>query len=153
VAAARPASPRRWPLIVAALVLLAGLIAVGVAALIRITTEQGTYVIETDDPELSFQVGNATVFLEDRKANRKYTLKVLHQDKQTGKNELEVIEPAADLQGIDVSDARQEGERTVKHRGEVSGGRRPGDGTGNTGGQGERPDAVAGIARAAHPPL
>ena len=54
----RPRSGAGCRCCVAALVLLAGLVGVGLWAsgLIRIQTDQGDYVIDTDDPDFSFQV-------------------------------------------------------------------------------------------------
>jgi RNA polymerase sigma factor (sigma-70 family) len=63
--AARPR--RRLPILVGGLVLLAGFIGMGTWALIRIQTEHGHYVIDTDDPDFSFQVSKEGVTLEDRK--------------------------------------------------------------------------------------
>ena len=50
---------RRWFLAVAAAALLAGLIAAA-ATVIRIQTDRGDYVVETDDPDFSLQVPTAT---------------------------------------------------------------------------------------------
>jgi Leucine-rich repeat (LRR) protein len=81
---------RRLALVAAALVLLAGLLGLGAAALIRISTGQGDYVIETDDPDFSFQVHAGAVKLEDRKTNKTYTLKVVKQEKDARDVEMEV---------------------------------------------------------------
>ena len=80
-----------------AAVLLAGLIGAGAYTLIRISSEQGDYVIETDDPDFSFRVNKGTVTLHDDNSKRKYALKVLRQEKGTGEYELEVTEDAAEL--------------------------------------------------------
>ncbi len=87
---------RRLPVLIGALVLGVGLLAVAAGTLIRIQTEQGVYVIETDDPDFSFRVNKGEVILEDHKTKRIYQLKVLHQDQAKGEHELEVTD-AADL--------------------------------------------------------
>ena len=76
-----PRRSRRTPLIAAAVLLLAGLIGLGAFTLIRISSDQGDYVIETDDPDFSFQVNKGAVTLEDRKTKRKYNLKVVKADR------------------------------------------------------------------------
>ena len=88
---------RRVPLLVAMLLALGGLIGVGAFTLIRIQSEQGNYVIETDDPDFSFQVVKGAVTLQDRKTNRKYNLKLLRQDRAGGEYELEVTDADAGL--------------------------------------------------------
>src|SRR5262245_62540382 len=87
---------RRLPFVVAVL-LLAGLIGVGAFALVRVQTDQGEYVIDTDDPDFSFRVGKGAAALEDRKTGRKYDLKVLRQDEATGESELEATDADAGL--------------------------------------------------------
>ena len=85
-------SPRSGrPLVVAAAaaLLLGGLIA-GAAALIRIQTPQGDYVIDTDDPDFSFRVQDGAVQLEDHKNHKAYALKVVRQDKDAKEVEMEV---------------------------------------------------------------
>jgi serine/threonine protein kinase len=90
------APPRRWlPVLIGALVLLAGLIALGAWALIRMQTEHAEYVVETDDPDFSFQVGKGGVALQDHKTSRMYALKVLRHDRD--EHELEVPDADADL--------------------------------------------------------
>jgi eukaryotic-like serine/threonine-protein kinase len=81
----------RRPLVVGAAValLLGGLIA-GAAALIRIQTPQGDYVIDTDDSDFSFRVQDGAVQLEDHKNHKAYTLKVVKQDKDAKEVEMEV---------------------------------------------------------------
>ena len=96
----KPAAPRdrrQVSLAVAAVLLLGGLIGVGAFTLIRVQTDQGEYVIDTDDPDFSFRVSKGAVTLEDRKAGRQYGLKVLRQDQATGKSELEVTDIDAGL--------------------------------------------------------
>jgi len=89
---------RRLPLLLGAVVFLVGLVGLGGWALIRIQTDQGDYVIETDDPNFYFQVNKqGGVTLEDRKTRHIYHLKVLRQDRGTGERELEVTDPGADL--------------------------------------------------------
>src|SRR5262245_41815932 len=88
---------RRVALAVAAMLLLGGLIGVGAFTLIRVQTDQGEYVIDTDDPDFSFRVSKGAATLEDRKTGRKYDLKVLRQDKATGESELEVTDADAGL--------------------------------------------------------
>jgi hypothetical protein len=107
LAAGRGVRGGLWPVVIAA-VLLIGL---GALAVIRITTDQGTYVIETDDPEFAFQVKDGGVTLEDRKTNHKYTLKVLRQAK--GEFELEVVEPTPDITFKDKIFTIKRGEKAV----------------------------------------
>jgi len=84
------AAPRRRLILgVAALALLAGSIGAG-AALIRIQTGQGDYVIDTDDPDFSFRVHDGAVALQDHKINKTYTLTVVRADKGSGEFDLEV---------------------------------------------------------------
>jgi hypothetical protein len=90
---------RRWPLWAGALAILIGLggLALSAATLIRVQSEQGDYVIETDDPDFIIAVGKGGgVTLEDHQKNRKYNVKVLRQDKG-GQEELEVTDADADL--------------------------------------------------------
>ncbi len=81
-------------------VLLIALVGLGLWAsgIIRFQSDQGDYVIQTDDPDFSFQVAKGGgVTLKDRKTERTYTLKVLRQDMKTGVHELEVTDVGADL--------------------------------------------------------
>jgi serine/threonine protein kinase len=89
---------RRWPLWAGTLAILIGLAGLGLvaAALIRVQTEQGDYVIETDDPDFVIAVAKGGVTLEDRQKNRKYNLKVIRQEKG-GEEELEVTDTDAEL--------------------------------------------------------
>src|SRR5437588_800785 len=82
--APRRSARRRVALVVAAAVVLAGLIGLGAAALIRVQTPQGDYVIDTDDPDFFFQVRDGAVVLQDRKNSKTYTLKVVKADKGAG---------------------------------------------------------------------
>ncbi len=91
----RTPGKRRLPVLIGALVLGIGLLGMGVGAVIRITTNQGIYTIETDDPAFSFRVNKGTVLLVDSKSKRTYQFKVLHQDQAKGEYELEVTD--ADL--------------------------------------------------------
>ncbi len=88
---------RRLPLVLAAVLLLGGPIGLGAFTLIHIQSDQGDYVIDTDDPDFSFRVSTGVVTLEDRKTKRKYALKVVRLDKATGKHELEVTDADAGL--------------------------------------------------------
>ena len=112
-AARPPAAPpwrrRRLVLAVAVAVLLGGLIAVA-AVLIRITTDQGDYVVETDDPDFSFQVHGDQVTLRDLKTNKTYNLAVERADKKSGEMELNLTAADGDL-------SFQSGSLTIK-RGE-----------------------------------
>jgi Leucine-rich repeat (LRR) protein len=83
--------------LIGAVVLVLGLLGVGFLAILHIRTEQGTYAIETDDPDFTFQVAKGSVVLHDRKTDKKYELKVVRQDQAKGENELEVSEGNADL--------------------------------------------------------
>ncbi len=94
-----PAAPRRRrrAVRVAAVALLAALLGVTAAALIRITTDQGDYVIQTDDPDFTFQVRKDAVALKDTRAGRTYQVRVLRHDQATGEHELEVLDAGGDL--------------------------------------------------------
>jgi serine/threonine protein kinase/Leucine-rich repeat (LRR) protein len=77
----------------------AGLIALVIAAIaiIRISTPEGDYVIDTDDPSFAFSVSKGGVILEDRKTKRKYKLKVVGGNQAAGEFELDVTDVDADL--------------------------------------------------------
>jgi len=102
--ASKPARPRRPVVLIVAISLLA-LLLVGAGGywaltqlgIIRIASEQGDYVIDTDDPDFAFSVGKGGVILEDRKTKRKYNLKVVGGDKSKGEHELEVTDLDAEL--------------------------------------------------------
>ena len=65
--------------------------------MIRVQSEQGDYVIETDDPDFIIAVGKGGgVTLEDHQKNHKYNVKVIRQEKG-GQEELEVTDADADL--------------------------------------------------------
>jgi hypothetical protein len=55
------------------------------------------FVIDTDDPNLVFRADGKGVLLEDRKADRRYQLKVGRHDPATGEYEIDVSEPVAGL--------------------------------------------------------
>jgi WD40 repeat protein/serine/threonine protein kinase len=89
-AGAGPAAPRRrWRLAVAAAVLLGLLGAAGYLAaptVLRVATNQGELVIETDDPNIEVTVKEGTATIHDRTTQRRFDLKA-------GKDyEIEVIE-------------------------------------------------------------
>ena len=67
------------------LLVLGGVIAVAGevgAALIFFRTSEGDYVVETDNPDFTFQVHkDGGVILEDQKKKRSYVLKVRRRDK------------------------------------------------------------------------
>ena len=91
---------RRLPVFVAAAVLLVGLVGLGLWAtgIIRFQSDDGEYVIETDDPDFSFQVAKGGgVMLKDSKTGREYKLKVVRHDKATGEYELDVTDVGGDL--------------------------------------------------------
>jgi Leucine-rich repeat (LRR) protein len=93
----RPAAWRRlgW---VAAAVLLLGLIVGGLwgLGLIRISTPEGEFVIQTDDPQFSFSRGTDGGFvMEDRTSHRKYQVKAVRQSND--EYELEVTDAGAEL--------------------------------------------------------
>jgi hypothetical protein len=79
-----------------AVLLLAGLIGVTAAALVRISSPRGDYVIQTDDPDFSFRVNpEGGVTLTDRRTRREFVLRVVRQGE--GEFELEASDAAADL--------------------------------------------------------
>ena len=98
-----PAAPRPrpgGPFLPLALVALAALgVLVALAMLVvRVTVRTGEpaeFLIDTDDPTLVFRVnGKGGVILEDRKAVRRYLLKVGRHDPATGEYEIDVSEAA-----------------------------------------------------------
>ena len=91
------AGERNRPVLVAASIVLglAAVIAL-VVGIIRITTPEGDYVIETDDPTFAFSVSKGTVILEDKLKKRTYEVRVI-KNKGKGEWELEVLDPANDL--------------------------------------------------------
>ncbi|HUG67409.1 MAG TPA: hypothetical protein VMM76_06640 [Pirellulaceae bacterium] len=60
----------------------AGLLALAAVAfgIIRISTPDGDYVIQTDDPDFSFSVSKGIVTLHDKKTKREYTVKVMREN-------------------------------------------------------------------------
>jgi hypothetical protein len=104
-------SVRFWGWIVAGSLGLA--LAVGLLAVHRHSTEQGDFVVETDDPHIEFQVGQAGVFLIDRKTGRTYEFKVVEGDAKAGKYELAVAEPASGLRFQTGTVTIQRGEKTA----------------------------------------
>ncbi len=85
---------RRRTILLAALVLFA--LTAAVFGVIRFTTPEGDYVIDTDDPDFAFSVRKGTIVLEDRNQKRTYNLKVI-QKTDDGEWTLEVREPGNDL--------------------------------------------------------
>lgn len=75
---------RRRPLLARALFGLLALAGFGALALgvIRIATEQGEYVLQTDDPDIAFKVHKGVVTLVDEHAKRSYRLKVVSAEKE-----------------------------------------------------------------------
>ncbi len=71
------------------------LIVAAVFGIIKISTPDGDYVIQTDDPDFSFSVSKSVVTLRDKKTTREYTMKVVRQD--NGVFELDVTDVGADL--------------------------------------------------------
>ncbi len=93
-----PTKRSRIPVLVAAALLLAGLIGVGLwaAGVFRVQTEQGDLVFASDDPDFAFvPVKGGGVTLEDRKAKRTYQIKAVPQGKDD--YELEVTDAGAEL--------------------------------------------------------
>ncbi len=87
---------RRKPLLVVGVAFLGiCLIAAGIFGIIRISTPDGDYVFQTDDPNFKLSLNKDTVVLEDKLKNRTYNLKVLKQ--KSGEFELEVTDPGNDL--------------------------------------------------------
>jgi serine/threonine protein kinase len=92
--------PRSWLRVwfpAAALVAVAALVVLAVMVL-RPPGAPAELVIDTDDPDLVFRAdGKGGVVLEDRKADRRYQLKVGRHDPATGEYEIDVTEPVAGL--------------------------------------------------------
>ena len=108
------AAPRRKkPLLMLALLFLGSLfvLAGGIAGIIRITTPEGDYVIDTDDPDFAFSVGKGAVVLEDKKTKRTYNLKVLKQ--KSGEFELEVTDPGNELAFLTKTFSIKRGEKVA----------------------------------------
>jgi hypothetical protein len=83
---------------IAALVLLGGLVGVGLwaAGVFRQKTEQGDLVLETDDPDFAFSAARGGgITLEDRKTKRTYHIKVVPQGND--QHALEVTDADAEL--------------------------------------------------------
>jgi serine/threonine protein kinase len=61
--------------------------------------QNAEYVINTDDPDIVFRAdGKGGVLLEDKKADRRYQLKIGKYDPTTGEYEIDVSDPIAGLQ-------------------------------------------------------
>jgi serine/threonine protein kinase/WD40 repeat protein len=93
-----PVKRSRLPVLLGALLVLAGLVGLGLWAggVFRVPTEQGDLVLESDDEDFAFSSvkgGGAT--LEDRKAKRTYRIKVVRQGQD--RYQLEVLDRDADL--------------------------------------------------------
>jgi serine/threonine protein kinase len=95
---APPRSRRRRPQLIAAMLLVGALVVGGLVGtwatgLIRISSDQVDYVIDTDDPDFSFSVRKGGVALQDRKTNRTYNLTVVRHHQAKGEFELAVTDP------------------------------------------------------------
>jgi len=87
----RPAARRRWTWLLAATVLVLGIVAV--AAVVRVVTDRGEIVVDTgDDPQVKVAIENGHVLIRDRKRDRTYELSVARQPLPSGEYELEVNE-------------------------------------------------------------
>jgi formylglycine-generating enzyme required for sulfatase activity/predicted Ser/Thr protein kinase len=97
VATAVHAPSRRRFLLTRLLPAALGVFVLGI--IIYFSMAQGQLVIETDDPDLSFQVNKdkTQVTLKDAKTNRTYLLRVAKGDLQSGESELEVTDPDAGM--------------------------------------------------------
>ncbi len=91
-----PARRKKRPLLIAASLLL-GLVAVIalVVGIIRITTPEGDFVIDTDDNKVKFSVSKGVVTLHDEETKRTYEVKAVR--KASGEYELDVRDVGANL--------------------------------------------------------
>jgi formylglycine-generating enzyme required for sulfatase activity len=74
---------RRWlPALIVALALVGGLLGAWAAGLIRFHTDEGDFVIQTNDPEFAFSVSkDGGITLVDRKTDRTYEVRKVREDK------------------------------------------------------------------------
>ena len=87
----RRAFPRRR--LVRAGVLLAAVCGVLLArAVLRVQTDKGEFVIETDDPDVAVQIDRAGVKVRDHSNGREYLLKVGRHDLRSGEYDIDVSE-------------------------------------------------------------
>jgi serine/threonine protein kinase/Leucine-rich repeat (LRR) protein len=91
----RPATALRNSKWLAAIALGLLALAAGVFGIIKISTPDGDYVIQTDDPDFSFSVSKGVVTLLDKKTTREYTMKVVREE--NGGFVLDVTDVGADL--------------------------------------------------------
>jgi hypothetical protein len=95
----RPPRSRRRVMILAALVGMLALVATAVVVALRTPRGPVEFVIDTDDPDIVFRAdGKGGVELQDRKADRRYQLKVGRYDPATGEYEIDVTDPVGGMQ-------------------------------------------------------
>jgi formylglycine-generating enzyme required for sulfatase activity/WD40 repeat protein/serine/threonine protein kinase len=70
-------------------------LAAAVFGIIHISTPDGDYVIQTDDPDFSFSVSKGVVTLRDKKTTREYKMKVVREE--NGVFNLDVTDVGAEL--------------------------------------------------------
>jgi hypothetical protein len=92
----------RRPLAFAAMLFLGVLLVAGAGTwamvqmgIIRISTPEGDFVVNTDDPDFKFSVSKDVVLLEDSRTKRTYKMKAAR--KANGEYELDVADVGADL--------------------------------------------------------
>jgi serine/threonine protein kinase len=109
--ASPPRRPRSWAMALVALLILG--VVIGLGAVIHLKTAAGDeFVVETDDPDLSFKVNKDVVTLEDSKTGRKYAMKAVRRDK-TDEYELEVSDVGGDLVWQTKSFTLKRGEKVI----------------------------------------
>lgn len=95
----RPPFLRHSRILLASLAVSLFLVLAAVVIVVRVPGREAEFVIDTDDPNLVFQAdGKGGIVLEDRKANRRYQLKVGRYDSATGEYEIDVTEPVGGLE-------------------------------------------------------
>jgi Leucine-rich repeat (LRR) protein/predicted Ser/Thr protein kinase len=99
-AALTPPKPagRRKRLVLAAAVVSAVIALAAAIGIVRVATDKGEFVIETDDPAVAVAVEKAGITLQDKKTGRQYEVKVGNQPLPSGEYELEVADRDAGLE-------------------------------------------------------
>jgi hypothetical protein len=86
-----PRRSRRTWVAAAAMLLLFGAVAAAVATIL-IRTDQGEFVLETDDPDIAVRLDKAGVQIHDRRGKRTYLLKVGTQRMDAGTYDIDMTE-------------------------------------------------------------
>jgi len=89
--------PGKWKWLVAGAAVVAAAAVLVALTTIKVETDQGTFIIETDDKDVAVLLNKTGVTLHDRKTDRRFNLKPGKHDLKTGDYEIEVTDPAAGL--------------------------------------------------------